>query len=100
MRQCLNKAPSLLCCPRRRLRGYSRFPQTPPIRVIKLNALGTDYARLPDTVAEDEEFGALWEQVLEVLKGAPQRLTRADIMDRRHSEDKPPSKTALWHRLD
>ncbi len=85
---------------RRRLRGYSRFPETPPLRVIELNALGTDYARLPDTVAEDEEFGALWEQVLQVVNDAPQKLTRADIMDRWDSEDKPPSKTTLWNCLD
>ena len=62
---------------RRLLRAWSRHEQTPREMVIELNAEGTDYECLGDF--KTEEFRQNWGQLREVLEGAPQPWTRAEV---------------------
>src|SRR5262245_11530412 len=63
---------------RRRLAGYSRFPETPRRLVIEWSADGTDYTALGDFDAP--ELDDNWQILFQVLADASDKLTRRQIL--------------------
>jgi len=82
---------------RRRLRGFSRFEETPRDRVIELNTEGTDYVSLGDF--EEEAFGRAWLLVRDVLTRAPDKLTRRQILRAWPPDQDRPNGVTLWRWL-
>jgi hypothetical protein len=76
---------------RRRLVALSRFDETPRQLVIELNAEGTDY--LAHGTFADEAFARHWQVVIDLLRRAPRKLTRADVLEGWPDEDRPDAVT-------
>jgi hypothetical protein len=76
---------------RRRLVALSRFDETPRQLVIELNAEGTDY--LAHGTFADEEFASHWQVVLDLLRVAPRKLTRAEMLEEWPGEARPDAAT-------
>jgi hypothetical protein len=82
---------------RRRLRGYSRFAETPRHLVIELNADGTDYLACGDF--HEEEFTQSWERLRQVLEDAAGKLTRREILAEWPDDLERPDGTTVWQWL-
>jgi hypothetical protein len=82
---------------RRKLRAFSRYPQTPRQLVIELSADGTDYAGLGSFA--DEEFTATWQRVRDLLETAPIPLTRRQLR-RQWPAGKPPQDSTVYRCLE
>lgn len=83
---------------RRRMRAWSRYPETPGHLVIELNESGTDYvARVDD--AEDE-FELAWNELALILADAGGKLTRREIHGAWPGDVQPPCESTLWRWLD
>jgi hypothetical protein len=83
---------------RRRLRGFSRFAETPADRVLELNADGTDYASLGD--GAEEEFVSSWQVLHGVLTDARGPRTRAELLAGWPADHPRPSDATLWRWLE
>jgi hypothetical protein len=83
---------------RRRLRGFSRFTQTPRHLVIELNAAGTDYRSCGDEM--EVEFGHSWQVLRLVLEDADGKLTRRAIQAEWPPDFIKPAQVSLWRYLD
>jgi hypothetical protein len=83
---------------RRRLQAFSRYDATPRELVIELTADGCDYVALGDF--EAAEFAASWDVLRVILDGAPQKLTRRDILRRWPPSHAAPAGITLWRWLD
>jgi hypothetical protein len=79
---------------RRRLVALSRFDETPRQLVIELNAEGTDY--LCHGSFAEEEFARQWRLLCEVLRPAPGKLTRAEILQGWPEERLDPATLYRW----
>ena len=79
---------------RRRLMGFSRYPETPTDRVIELNAEGTDYVSLGDLA--EQEFVRGWPLLRLVLTGAKDKLTRRQVLSDWPPDQERPSDATLW----
>jgi AAA domain len=82
---------------RRRVAGYSRFPETPRRLVIELNADGTDYAALGDFDAPELDDG--WPVLFQVLADARGKLTRREILAEWPPDYRKPDDVTLWRWL-
>jgi hypothetical protein len=83
---------------RRRLRGFSRFTQTPRQLVIELNAAGTEYRSCGDEM--EVEFGHSWQVLRLVLEDAEGKLTRRTIQAEWPPDFIKPAQVSLWRYLD
>lgn len=83
---------------RRRLRTFSRHPQTPPRLVIELNADGTDYVSHGDF--QEDNFADTWRRLEAVLQRAGRKLTRRALLRAWPTGGTPPTEHALWRWLD
>jgi len=83
---------------RRWLKGYSRDAATPPKWVIELSADGRDYRALGETGEPDFEHG--WPLLKEILKNAPRKLSRPDILRVWPEKSPRPKQTTLWKWLE
>jgi hypothetical protein len=82
---------------RRRLIALSRFDATPRELVIELNTDGTDYVARGSFA--DEEFAAHWRVLEELLREAPRKLSRDEILLGWPTEDRPdPATLYRWLR--
>jgi hypothetical protein len=82
---------------RRRLFALSRFDVTPRELVIELNADGTDYVARGSFA--DEEFTAHWRVLEGLLREAPRKLSRDEILLGWPAEDRPdPATLYRWLR--
>ena len=82
---------------RRRLLALSRFDDTPRELVIELNADGTDYIARGNFA--DEEFAAHWRVLEGLLREAPRKLARDEILLGWPAEDRPdPATLYRWLR--
>ena len=81
---------------RRGLIALSRFDATPRQLVIELNKEGTDYLWHGDFA--DVEFAAQWKPIEALLKTAPHKFTRRDILYRWEGESRP-DKVSLYRWL-
>jgi len=82
---------------RRRLAGFSRFPETPRRLVIELSADGTDYAALGDFDAP--ELDDTWQILFQVLADARGKLTRREIRNEWPPDYRKPDDTTVWRWL-
>src|SRR5207253_1110387 len=83
---------------RRRLVAFSRDPATPRSLLIELNAAGTAYSAIEESL-DDEEFSQNWLVLRMVLEDAANELTRQEIHAQWPSTfPLPPTKT-LWRWL-
>jgi hypothetical protein len=64
---------------RRRICGYSRYPETPRHLILELNAEGTDYAVRSAAAAVPSLES--WPEVHDILAGAYRKLSQQDILD-------------------
>jgi AAA domain len=78
---------------RRRLRGYSRYNDTPRNLVIELTAAGDDY--LSQTVLDENEFHANWRMMQAILEAADEKLTQTEIRRRWPAAPVPDPRTIL-----
>jgi hypothetical protein len=78
---------------RRRLRGYSRYDETPRNLVIELTPDGTDY--LSQTDVDENDFQANWRLLQSILEQADQKLTSTEIRTRWPSATVPTDRTIL-----
>ena len=83
---------------RRRLRGFSRFDETPRDRIIELNPAGTDYAALGDF--EEETFVRGWPLLRAVLSEARNKQTRKEILGEWPPDHDRPGEVTLWRWLE
>ncbi len=83
---------------RRRLRGFSRFEETPRDRVIELNPEGTDYTALGDF--EDDLFVRGWPVLRAVFAKARNKLTRREISSAWPQDHERPGDVTLWRWLE
>ncbi len=83
---------------RRRLRAFSRFPETLPNHVIELNATGTDY--VSHGSAEKEFLARNWPGLQTVLTVTRRKLTRPEILEAWPAEQERPSSQTLWRWLE
>ena len=83
---------------RRRLRGFSRFEETPRDRVIELNAEGTDYISHGDF--EEEFFVRGWPVLRGVLSEAANKQTRREILVAWPPDHERPGEVTLWRWLE
>lgn len=82
---------------RRRLLALSRFDDTPRQLVVELNDEGTDY--LAHGSFADEEFVSQWQLVENLLRFAPCKFTRAEILSHWPSPQRPDAATLYrWLR--
>lgn len=81
---------------RRRLRAYSRSPETPRQLLIELNAEGTGYT-VPAREAGD--LMASWPEVHEILDQADDPLSGKEILALWPDGSKPPCRSTLWRWL-
>jgi hypothetical protein len=82
---------------RRRLRAFSRFPQTPRHVVFQWNE--TDYLLLGDVAQVENRAG--WERLRGFLETAPCKLSRDEILEDWPAADPPvPSRAALRRWLE
>ena len=93
--QAMNDAPEDR---RRRLRGFSRFEETPRDRIIELNAEGTDYVSLGD--CEEEAFVRGWPLLRLVLGEARHKLTRREVGGAWPPDHERPGDVTLWRWLE
>jgi len=82
---------------RRKIAGYSRFPETPRRLVIELSADGTDYAALGDFDAP--ELDDTWQILFQVLSDAHGKLTRREILAQWPPDYRKPNETTIWRWL-
>jgi hypothetical protein len=82
---------------RRKVAGYSRFPETPRRLVIELNTDGTDYAALGDFDAP--ELDDTWQVLFQVLADAHGKLTRREILSEWPPDYRKPDDTTVWRWL-
>jgi hypothetical protein len=83
---------------RRRLFTLSRYPSTPRLLTLELDATGTIYTLVPGRAQAQAEGD--WQVLHLILANAPQRLTRQDLLMEWPAELAAPSRTTLWRRLD
>jgi hypothetical protein len=81
---------------RRRLLSMSHHAQTPRQLLIELNLEGTEYR----AVAEEDDFDANWSVLTMIFEDAPQKLTRADVLEEWPADFPKPAATSLWRWLD
>jgi hypothetical protein len=81
---------------RRRLRGYSRYDDTPRDLVIELTPEGDDY--LAHTGVDESEFHVNWRMLQSILEQADRKLTATEIRERWPAAP-PPSKRAVLRWL-
>jgi hypothetical protein len=84
---------------RRLLLAFSRDPQTPPRRLLELNADGTDYVCLEEEEGDDE-FALGWRALRLVLEDARSKLTRADVLEQWPPDFPRPGAVTLWRWLE
>lgn len=82
---------------RRRLRAFSRYPETPPDLVVELSADGTDYTSLG--AVADADFTAHWAVLESIFREADNKLTRQTVR-RRWAADSPPDKATVARWLE
>jgi hypothetical protein len=78
---------------RRRIRGYSRYTETPRHLILELNATGTDY--LVRTDAAGTPLVQTWPEVHYILAEASDKLSQQKILERWPVEDDPPDRSTL-----
>jgi hypothetical protein len=81
---------------RRRLRAFARFDETPPERVIELNAAGNDYTPVP----AEESFGQGWPLLDTILRAARGKRTRQEVVDAWPPGAPRPGPVSVWRWLD
>jgi len=82
---------------RRVLRGFSRYPETPPRLVLEWNAAGTDYLSRGDL--PDEDFRENWLLLLPFFQSAPSKLTCRQVRACLPRGRGSPCEATLWHWL-
>jgi len=82
---------------RRKIAGFSRFPETTRRLVIELSADGTDYAALGDFDAP--ELDDNWQILFQVLEDAHGKLTRRGILDAWPPDYRKPDESTVWRWL-
>jgi len=82
---------------RRKVAGFSRFPETPRRLVIELSADGTDYAAIGDFDAP--ELDDTWQILFQVLADASGKLTRREILAQWPADYRKPDDTTIWRWL-
>lgn len=82
---------------RRRLRGYSRYEETPRRLLIELTPDGQDYLALGDF---EDSPDARWTVLEAVLQTAGGKLTRRDIQAAWPANEPAPDAVTLWRWLD
>jgi hypothetical protein len=83
---------------RRRMRGVSRYEETPGERLIELSADGTDYTVVTDPGGE--EFAAGWAILRLVLDESNHKLTRRQVLNLWPPDFPKPSDGTLWRWLE
>jgi hypothetical protein len=78
---------------RRRLRGYSRYNDTPRDLVIELTPEGDDY--LAQTGVDESEFHVNWRMLESVLQQADRKLTAIEIRERWPAPPPPSVRSVL-----
>jgi len=82
---------------RRKIAGFSRFPETTRRLVIEWTADGTDYAALGDFDAP--ELDDIWQILFHVLADANGKLTRREILAVWPQDYKKPDESTVWRWL-
>jgi hypothetical protein len=82
---------------RRKVAGFSRFPETPRRLVIELSADGTDYMAIGDFDAP--ELDDTWQILFQVLADASGKLTRREILAQWPADYRKPDDTTIWRWL-
>jgi hypothetical protein len=82
---------------RRKIAGFSRFPETPRRLVIELSADGADYAALGDFDAP--ELDDNWQVLFQVLSEASGKLTRKEILSEWPADYRKPDDSTVWRWL-
>ena len=82
---------------RRKLFGWSRYPQTPRQMLIEMTEDRTRYERLPDGT---EDFHDHWAGVRRILASAAGPLTQQEIADEWPEDAAEPHRATLWRWLD
>jgi hypothetical protein len=83
---------------RRTLHCYSRNEGTPPVTVIELNREGTEYRVLPEESLT--ELPDYWPILQAILRDAPGKRTRKEILAEWGDDVPPPRPLTLWRWLD
>jgi hypothetical protein len=94
----MHQPPSDRHSRRRHFHAVGRYPGTLQYVAAELNPEGTDYLLLPDTLAEAAQAPAL-ETLRQLLKEAPEPLTRADILARWPASEPRPHADSLSRTL-
>jgi hypothetical protein len=82
---------------RRRFLALSRHAETPRQLLLEWNADGTDYLPVGDDV--EDGLQTHWQPLRLVLEGAPQKLTRDDILSKWPPDLDKPKPPSLWRWL-
>ncbi len=82
----------------RRFLTLSRHAETPRSLLLELNAQGSEYLPVPDSLEDD--FEACWQLLRMVLEDAPRKLTRQEILDDWSPDYDKPHPSQLWRWLD
>jgi RecA-family ATPase len=85
---------------RRKLTGFSPYPQTPRRLVIELSPDGTDYTAVGDVGDAAADLDDGWPLLLRVLEEAGQPLTRQEILTGWPPDHRRPNAATVWRWLE